>query len=938
MQSDLLEKLYSATNQGLKIIEHYFPEAAKCAGTKRGFKMRDERTESAYCKKFPTKYGDVWFITDFGTDSHRQSPIDIAMREENITARQAIQKWAEIYEIKGTRLQAKVNRAGYSSKTADSENERDGDFRFVARDGFTDFELKVFGDRVTAETMTELGWQALESYEITAKSKVHCFTSNEDYPIYLRTCRTEDDKKFYKLYQPYALPDKNGKSYKFGYYPAGEKPRNYVNGLYELRIAYEKMREDEKKREDEDEDKSKKKKDKLPAVIICSGERDAANCYAYGYNPIWLNSETAELPKSVYIEIKKYCSKIYNIPDVDVTGKHCAHNLASLYIDIHTVQLPEWLGNYRDMRGKPCKDLRDYINMQPEKYEFEKLLENAMPYQFWIWKEDGKKSYYTIDTSYMLYMLNSHGFFIYKNEKNDTEEFVYIDGNVVSKVNIKYMRRFCFDFIKKHTSGTTIANVFRHSSNVRNDIFDDLPLMNIDFTNYTATSQYLFFNNTTIKVTSNGIEQYKPHNAPVNTWKNKIIPFDYKPMDKLLNFTEDGFKIPASNIKSHYARYLINTSRVNWRKEMEECATGNQQEDEKYFRENQFNLNGERLTIAEMEEQVRNFMSKCFSIGYLLHRYKDPSNAWFLWCMENDVATKENKKGGGTGKSFTFEQALKPILNIMRKPGTRNLTENRFFLDRLDETVDVFLGDDCDRYFNIEFFKSFITGDTDAEGKSKQSVSIDFADSPKFAFTSNFPLKDDVGFMSRRVQYVIYSDWYHNKPHGSDYREERRIRDDFGYNICTSGYKDEFWNEDINFLCECLQFYLWCIERNRKLEPPMSKVFERQNLAIMGEYFADWAENYFTENAEIHESKLNCELPKREAFIAMCNETGVQEGTGKGRMSLTKFTQNIKVFCDTKGYAYNPAEYCNKCDGKGNKNRITNKENQDCIYIKTKNN
>ena len=43
----------------------------------------------------------------------------------------------------------------------------------------------------------------------------------------------------------------------------------------------------------------------MPAIFICSGERDAMNVASMGYVPVWLNSESADLSMSTLIELHR---------------------------------------------------------------------------------------------------------------------------------------------------------------------------------------------------------------------------------------------------------------------------------------------------------------------------------------------------------------------------------------------------------------------------------------------------------------------------------------------------------------------------------------------------------------------------------------------------------------------------------------------------------
>jgi hypothetical protein len=903
---DIVKQLYDATHDGLDIIVHYYPDARECAGKTRGFKMHDEKTASSYLKKFND---GIWKATNFGDDSHVKSPLDIAMKVDNLTFAQALAKWTEIYHIKGIRLDRKINYAVWNKRQPETVEERDDKyFRFDARIGFTDFELNVFGSRITAEIMTKLGWKAVLYYEFKSdKNEIWRVSSTDSYPIYLRECHTDDNRIFYKMYQPYALPNDKGQSSKFAYYPKGDKSKDYINGLYEIKNEC-------KKRGDE----------KLPEIIICSGERDAANCYAYGFFPVWLNSETADLPKSTYFELKKYAEKIYNIPDIDDTGTARAHKIATEYIDIRTVRLPNWLSDYRDMRGKKCKDLRDYLNLNPSEYEFKGLLATAMPYQIWEWVKAAKDTTRPeINTSYASNLLARNGFCAYK-DRNGEIILVRVQGFVVEEVKESDVRNFLTQFVEKNSSDHKIWNLWKNTDR-KKSIIEDLPIRTFDFCNNGYDHQYLFFENKTIKVTSKDIIEYKQREDVPFVWKSRIIPVRYERLTPTYEFVNKTEFKPIIG-KSHFQRFLVNTSRTFWRNEMEKRAIGNPDIDNKYAKDNKFTLRGERLTSEEITEQLQNFMNKCYVMGYLMHKYKNPHKAWAVWVMEQKDGSEENLKSGGTGKSLTFEHTLKNsnLKKIFRKNGSDpELTKNKHIFDRVNAETDIFLLDDFAKYGNIEFLKTIISGSAEVNPKGTQSFELSFSETFKTVITSSFPPKELSGQINRRLLFTIFSDWYHNKVEGSDYLENRTVFDDFGINInYGEQYTNEFWNEDINFLINCLQFYLYCEVNNiPKIDPPMKTLFEQMNNAVMGTAFIDWAEIYFDKG----NGNINTEILKSECISAFYVASGLE----RSKFTTNRFTKAIKAFCKNNGYTFNPIERCNR-----DKGRIFN-GNTEYYFIKT---
>ncbi len=89
--------------------------------------------------------------------------------------------------------------------------------------------------------------------------------------------------------------------------------------------------------------------------------------------------------------------------------------------------------------------------------------------------------------------------------------------------------------------------------------------------------------------------------------------------------------------KSCFFSYLINTSRVHWRKELR--LPGRNKgvtEADRYRHEHKFDIAGPLLSSEEIQEQKLNLLNKIYAIGYNLHRYKSPSRvgAFMQWIIK----------------------------------------------------------------------------------------------------------------------------------------------------------------------------------------------------------------------------------------------------------------------------------------------------------------
>ena len=381
--------ILDATHGGLDIILDCYPQARECINTKKHFAIRNERTPSASLREYTSQsYGRIWQVTDFGGDGRGENGISVYMNYHDMRQGQfneALLQLAAKYGVHDE-ISRTVNRPEIRQRAA-RQDEPDGSRPFELNEKFSESELRVLGPKVTQETVDALHWHSVKWIANIKDRKVTIKYSTPTYPIFMRECLISEaqgekpEEKFYKVYEPLNYD----KGFRFSYTPDGKKPQRYINGLSELKASYRKMNSDEEREwmRTHDDDKPYKEK-KLPEAFICSGERDSLCCQSMGYHPLWFNSETYSLSAEEYREIMKYVEVLYNIPDIDETGRRKGTELALTYIDIHTVWLPDWLTSYKDNRGHGRKDLRDWMALRSEKKDFKNLMGNALPARFWV--------------------------------------------------------------------------------------------------------------------------------------------------------------------------------------------------------------------------------------------------------------------------------------------------------------------------------------------------------------------------------------------------------------------------------------------------------------------------------------------------------------------------------------------------------------------------
>ena len=621
------EQLYAATDDGLRIIALHYPDAPEAARTNRSFKARpDERTPSARVKLMKTKDGaQVWKMTDFGDEGRAENPISIHMKQTGLSFREAILDLSAIFNITDE-INRSVNRPDVRRQPATAE-QADGSWDKDINQEFTAKECEIMGPRVTPDTLKALHWYRA-NHVVTVRNREAVYKySNENYPIFIRECWFTDSKGnrdcFYKIYEP-LNPEKQ---WRFQYQPAGKKPQSYINGLFELAAAWRAYNDTEEAKWTADPANEHKpyREQKLPEAIICSGERDAVCVRSLGYYPLWFNSETYQVSQEEWNQITKYVETVYNIPDIDATGRLKGTELALRFIDIHTIWLPEKLASYRDNRGKPRKDFRDWMEIWSSKGDFRGLLNLATPARFWVesWNEKTKKKKYSIDISCLHEFLMLNGFYTLRDKHAPGTQFVRIQGNIVKLVTPKEIREFVLNWAIDSKQERELRNQILQDSKLSAQYLEALREIDPDFTNYTERSQFFYFPKFTVEVTGREIIKHDNRAASARryVWEENVINHNIKFLPDMFTITHpegqyesEDFDIEeAENQTSNYFKYLINSSRIYWRKELEEQVNAmSPEEGAAYLAAHKFDIAGPALTAAEIQESYTS-MAETFS-------------------------------------------------------------------------------------------------------------------------------------------------------------------------------------------------------------------------------------------------------------------------------------------------------------------------------------
>lgn len=782
--------------------------------------------------------------------------------------------------------------------------------------------------------------KSVESYEQVSEDgkKVNIFTSNPEFPIF-----AFDEGEFQKIYKP-----KDEKQYRFLY--AGKKPENFIHGLAQHKQFISgnvKQNEDAYNAALESGQKVKlgeKLEEKFREIILCSGGSDALNVAALGYKVIWLNSETAKIDKEQFKAINSICTNFYNLPDIDMTGKESAKSLAFRYLDIRTIWLPATLAQQTDARGNACKDVRDYLKNNNKK-AFKKLVETALPFKFWdeqpAYDKEGNRKI-KFGRPQMVYELNHvctynflqmNGFYRYPTDKaKEGYVFIQIDGNKVTKVDSNIIKNYIHNFLKERQLPEDLRNMMYRSPQLSETSLSNLEDFEPNFKHFGRDFQYIFFDNTIWKVTGDAIEVVKTPNVYV--WDFKIIKIEtvdknnrvvvHKPkiiedMFKISGNMKEGWDIDMKDTNSDFVKFLTNTCRIHWRTELEErmnfwqlterqrneyqlahdlsdeqvkklMSFQSKEKQDKYKEQYQFRLDGSLLTAEEIKEQKLALVNRIFSIGYMLHRYKDLAKPWALFLMDYRIS-EEGASNGRAGKGILAKAFYKMLWHTWKDGRKQDMFDYEHIWEPIEKWVtDLIHIEDWGEFQPFPRLYGPLTSSLIANPKGKTMITYKYEEYGKFLIDTNFSDRYMDGSSKGRKLHGVFSDYYHEDL--EYYSEVRTPLTELGGRIFDD-WNGEQWNLFYNFMAQCLKFYLSVAQSDVKIDPPFSNIQKRNSLALMGENFRQWADNYFA-------GKMNDLVGRTDAYEDCRNAINAKQFTPQG------FWKKMQAWAEFNEYKFNP--------------------------------
>lgn len=316
-----------------------------------------------------------------------------------------------------------------------------------------------------------------------------------------------------------------------------------------------------------------------------------------------------------------------------------------------------------------------------------------------------------LDPGALLEFLRENGFGLLNKSSVIGTVIVQVDGRVVKVVSPAEIRKFCWEYATTKfqfvdpEEGRQVKNLlFRERSTFSKENMQLLSNVEINEIEDTKDKSYIFFKNCILIITKDGIEKVPHDQVSGHFFATDLINFELK---------TDVFK----KREGMFRNFLLDIS-----------------------------------SHDNKEISTHNYESLASLIGYMLHRFKDPSNPVSLILMDPYRGEGAN---GGAGKSLVT-RAFEEVRQTVIEDGKKFHINDRFAMSNVSYDTRILVLDDAPDRFDFTKLFPLISERAVVEKKYQDKFQIDYEKSPKVVITTNYTIDgDDESSKRRKVEFIL---------------------------------------------------------------------------------------------------------------------------------------------------------------------------------------
>jgi len=361
---------------------------------------------------------------------------------------------------------------------------------------------------------------------------------------------------------------------------------------------------------------------------------------------------------------------------------------------------------------------------------------------------------------------------------------------------------------------------------VSNELLFLLPMVEIEPHFDTKDECYLYFTNTVVKIT-----------------KDDILLINYDQLDGYVfddQIIDKEFKLPTEDLGEldiPFRRFVYNIA-------------------------------------SNQADRINAFESV---IGYMLHRYRNPSNNKAVILLDENINELDSVMGG-TGKSL-FVKSISQLRPHTVIDGKGFRSNDTFAFQRVTLSTSIVIINDIQQNADFETFYSRITDGFSINRKYKPEVFIPFEKSPKIIVTSNYYLKAPSGNSTERRRYEIEVSQHYGK--------HLTVQDEFNH-FFFYDWSEKQWNSFIYYMATCIQKFL----RNGLVEVDEINLNQRRLISEVRIELMEYMDEQLLTKTKLHKKELFTDFI-RGGYVSL-----------KYQPTQKSFTVRVKKYFEYKNIAY----------------------------------